>query len=613
MAPHFWGARLSSFANTAARISFTHTNQLVRGNHVWPHKGDIVSKSNSSIASGSAILSVLVLIAASCSSPEPAQEDSTPAITYTELATASSAHTPDWSPDGKWIAYRANIDGNSDIWIMPVDGGEARRVTEHAANDNSPRWSPDGDRLLFWSERGGSRNIWTVSPFEGQESLFQVTTDADSVHGNIVNWSPDGSEIVYTSSLGGDWDVRVIPVTGGTSRQVVDTPSNDWDPDWSPDGKWIAYNTATGDSTFNTDLWIVPAAGGTPRRLTSESAPDYNPAWSPDGEWIAFTSGGRESGWRIWLAPAAGGTPTHVSDPELNAIGPRWSPDGQRLVFGVEPRSGDLWTRPVSGGEPVRIAEDVRADFVEHLSCWSPDGSWVAFVRSGPDSEAIWKMPVSGGDPVQVTQGTSSGFATGLSWSPDGKTIAFNSDMSGQTEVWTVPVDGGEPDRITTLGGTGHMEFSPDGQTVAFISRAGGKFNIWTVPSSGGTAEPLVDFAADCWGPSWSPDGTQLAFVSRGHEGGDWYIWILSVESGETTRLAKGVFPAWSRDADDISFVQGTDIWKVAASGGAPALLLTFDGDAPRHAWSPDGSQILYIQRTAGRGLMIADVSGILK
>ena len=594
---------------------FTRIIDSVGGNHIWPFKEDIMSKPTS-IASGSAILSVLVLFATSCSSPEPAEEDSAPAITYTELATGSRAQAPDWSPDGKWIAYRTVVDGNPDIWIMPVDGGEARRVTEDAANDNSPRWSPDGDRLLFWSGRGGSRNIWTISPFEGQESLFQVTTDADSVHGNIVGWSPDGSQIVYSSRLGGDWDVRVIPAMGGTSRQVVDTPTNDWDPDWSPNGKWIAFNAAAGDSTWDTDLWIVPAEGGTPRRLTSENAPDYNPAWSPDGEWIAFSSGDGESGWGVWLVPAAGGSRTQVSDPDFDSIGPRWSPDGQRLVFGVEPRSGDLWTRPVDGGDPVRIAEDVRAGLVEHLSCWSPDGSWVAFVRSGPDGEDIWKMPVSGGDAVQVTRGGYvSGFASGLSWSPDGKTIAFNSDMSGQAEVWTVPADGGEPDRVTTLGATAHMEFSPDGQTIAFTSEASGNWSIWTIPSSGGTAEVLIDFTAHCWGPSWSPDGTQLAFVSRGEPAGGttWYVWILSVESGETTRLAKGIFPAWSRDDDNISFVQDTDIWKVAASGGAPARLLTFDDQAPRHAWSPDGSQILFIHRTAGRGLLIADVGGILK
>ena len=154
------------------------------------------------------------------------------------------------------------------------------------------------------------------------------------------------------------------------------------------------------------------------------------------------------------------------------------------------------------------------------------------------------------------------------------------------------------------------MKFSPDGQTIVFTAR-GGNFNIWTVPSSGGTAEPLIDSAADCWGPSWSPDGTQLAFVSRGEpEGGSpWYVWLLFVESGETTKLAKGIFPVWSPNDDEITFVQGTDIWKVAASGGAPARLLTFDDDAPRHAWSPDGSQILFIHRAAGRGLLIADVS----
>jgi Tol biopolymer transport system component len=225
-------------------------------------------------------------------------------------------------------------------------------------------------------------------------------------------------------------------------------------------------------------------------------------------------------------------------------------------------------------------------------------------------------MPVAGGNPVQVTQDgyVSSGFLTGLSWSPDGKTIAFNSVKSGQAEVWTISADGGEPDRITTLGQTAHMDFSPDSQTIAFPSQAGGSWNIWTVPSSGGTAEQLTDFAGDCWGPTWSPDGTRLAFVSRPEPegGGGWYVWIVSVDSGETTRLVKGAVPEWSPDGTEITFGLDQVIWKVAVSGGAPTKLLSLD-DRVWPVWSPDGSQILYVSSAAGQGLMIADIGEILK
>jgi Tol biopolymer transport system component len=224
--------------------------------------------------------------------------------------------------------------------------------------------------------------------------------------------------------------------------------------------------------------------------------------------------------------------------------------------------------------------------------------------------------PVSGGAPIRVTHGGDLAlhWATGLSWSPDGKTIAFNSDRSGQMEVWTVAVDGGEPDRITSIGEAYGMRFSPDGQTIAFVSLARGKVEIWTVPSSGGAAEPLLDLPGESWSPSWSPDGTRLAFASElqpdGTAGETAYVWILALESGETSLLTRGSSADWS-DSDEIAFRRQDGIWKVPASGGTTTLVAAGETwSVP--VWSPDGKRISFVE-TGTSAIWIADISGIVK
>ena len=238
---------------------------------------------------------------------------------------------PDWSPDGRWIAYSSDQSGNNDIWIQPVDAGEAIQITDDPASDRVPRWSPDGTKLLFVSNRSGAVHLWTISSSGGKQTLTQITGDAGVVLSEDTKaaWSPDGNMIVFESDGDGNKDLWITSAAGGPARQLTDRPGDEWSPDWSPDGKWIAYNA--GYHRRQIDLWVIPSDGGTPRQLTSNLS--FYPSWSPDGKWICFSTPDGKT-WNLWLVPSSGGTPFQLTElPAHDDLRARWSPDGTMLAF----------------------------------------------------------------------------------------------------------------------------------------------------------------------------------------------------------------------------------------------------------------------------------------
>ena len=263
----------------------------------------------------------------------------------------TSEADPDWSADGKWIAFTSDRSGNNDLWIKPVDGGEALQVTTDPANDRVPRWSPDGTSLVFHSDRRGHWNLWTISPFEGEATATWITADVDSVASRVFpgSWSPDGTRVVIVSQRGGGTHLWIIPATGGEAQQLTTGRQADWDPDWSPDGQWIVYSSAPSPGP-GASIWIVPSEGGAARQMTTDLAGDFNPSWSPDGKWIAVTSEHRSAGWDLWMLPATGGVPAQITATEdEDEFGPRWSPDGTRIAFNRRYGSGtaDIWMAEV--------------------------------------------------------------------------------------------------------------------------------------------------------------------------------------------------------------------------------------------------------------------------
>ena len=259
-----------------------------------------------------------------------------------------SSNSPRWSPDGKSIAFLSSRPSETtpaagsatttaeparnQVYLLSMNGGEAKRITNLKNGVSLFRWSPDGTRLVVISRVGPSDN-------RGDNRGDGRTGDRSDVR-HYKNSS-------YKFNDSGWFDDRrthlwIVDAKSGEAKQI--TEGNDWndsDPQWSPDGKRIAFvSNRTGkeyDEDRNSDVWVLNADGsGQLTKISDHDESDNQPRWSPDGKWIAFTGEVHDRDHpKIWLAPATGGTPSTLAANGLDLIpgGLEWSDDGKSLYF----------------------------------------------------------------------------------------------------------------------------------------------------------------------------------------------------------------------------------------------------------------------------------------
>jgi len=316
---------------------------------------------------------------------------------------------PQWSPDSKRIAFLANRDvprpdapaaPRNQIWVIPVAGGEAERVTEEEAGVAQFRWSPDGKLLAY---------VVRDTPQDKAERDKRKKDRFDAI---VVD-----SGFIYSHL----WTINLATKE---KRRVTEGSFTVTDPQWSPDGGSVAYTMSKGgsqESAFtdisderNTDLYLAPTndAGGTPRQLTSNPGPDYAPRFSPDGKWIAYLSGDDPNSWaaKIDLVVTASDAATTAAPRNLTGKyndsvngAPKWSPDGAVLyAAGAEGVYGQLLKVPVAGGAPPRAIFESKGAYAG--VDLSRDGRMLAFVfNDAKTPNDIWIAPSTGRGAQRLT------------------------------------------------------------------------------------------------------------------------------------------------------------------------------------------------------------------
>jgi dipeptidyl aminopeptidase/acylaminoacyl peptidase len=281
------------------------------------------------------------------------------------LTTApQSSNSPRWSPDGKTIAFLSarpapgDDNARTQVWLLPLDGGESRRVTSLLNGAASFQWSPDGTQLVVVGRSGPSDTAKSSSDVRHYLHANYKFNDS--------GWYDDKRTHVW-----------VVEVSSGRTTQI--TSGDDWndaDPQWSPDSRRIAFvSDRTGkafDEGHNTDVWVIDAAGGPLTKISDHTTADNSPRWSPDGQTIAFLSSVPEKSHpKIWLAPSRGGGASTLAADGIDVIPTalRWAEGGRALYFetGVKGTAQlyrvDLAARraaPVTSGERMVHVVDIN-------------------------------------------------------------------------------------------------------------------------------------------------------------------------------------------------------------------------------------------------------------
>jgi Tol biopolymer transport system component len=417
-----------------------------------------------------------------------------------------------WSPDGKWLAMASGNLYGSAIFVLPLLGGEPRRISDpkSPAFDTAPAFSPDGHRLAYVG--CSFRYSCDVYVLElGNHGApgghpRQVTRQGMEMYG--LTWSRDGRSLVYSAAhtLMTPYLWRTGSDGRGTPQRVEIAGPMAFAPSASPTAERLLYEK----SLLDADIWRYRAGCGLDPILMS-SLSDFAPQYSPDGTSIVFCSNRSGERMEIWVAQADGSRPVQLTNgPGRNQGTPRWSPDGRWIAFDSEGEDGHfaIYVMDASGSSPRKVTSE---SMNTHMPFWAPGGEWIYFTANSQ----IWRVPFAGGRAETVTtQGASMGY-----FSADGTALFYTKENAGP--VFAKSLAGGEEHQV--LPYVNYKAFFPTADGIYYIGRreGDGYFPLEFYQFSSKTSRVLEKIGGQIYqGLTVSPGGKSILF-SRSPSGSD--------------------------------------------------------------------------------------------
>ncbi|MBS0010784.1 MAG: PD40 domain-containing protein [Bacteroidales bacterium] len=433
---------------------------------------------------------------------------------------------PHFSPDGKWIAFTSNRSGNSAVYIVPSEGGDASRLTWHPSRTNARGWTPDGKRVLFASARNTPPSsfdrLWTVPMEGGPAEMLSSQWASDG------SFSPDGNRIIIDRIK--RWDVEWRAYRGGQNTPLIILDLNDKSeillpnesttdikPVWMGDKIYFLS-----DRDYISNIWSYSISSGELNKLTNFTETDVK-CLSSNGKILAF----EQEGYLHIMDPVSGEhkrlrisvigdfpwAETGWEDLSPNTNSVSLSPTGKRLI--MEAR-GEIFTTPVKYGDSRNITRSSGA--ADRSPVWSPKGDNIAwFSDIGGKGYSLLIASQDGLSEARSISIGESKMAWEPAWSGDGKYIAFTDD---DVRVRIVDIESEEIYTVDTGGtnlerGSMGLAWSHDSKWLAYSRGGTNNFRrimIWSVTEK--SLKPVTNEFADSYSPAWDMDNAHLYFLA---------------------------------------------------------------------------------------------------
>src|SRR5437588_1434588 len=516
-------------------------------------------------------------------------------FTIDDLLKVRRVSDPQVSPKGDLVAFTVtDMDktankGTTQIYVVPLAGGEPRQLTNDEHSSASPRWSPDGEKLAFVSARDGEDQVWTIDVSSGAlKKISSISTGA----GDPV-WSPDGNWIAFASDI-----YPECPSDACNKKRVEEKAQSKVKAHVAD--RLLYRHWKTWKDGLRTHVFVVSAGGGEARDLTpgDYDAPPFSLggptdyAFSPDSRELAFVSNHDKveaisTNADVWLVPVRGGTPRNITAANHGYDGsPQYSPDGRFIAYrsqttpGYESDRFRLMLFDRKTNRSVSLSESLDS-WVDEFA-FSPDSKSIYLAAGDRAREAIYSVSVSGGP---ITKLSGDGFNGDIHPTSDGHAIVFSRSTSAKpTEIYRANTDGSGVTALTKTNDALISTFNlKPAEEVTWTGALGAKVAGWIVKPANFNPRkkyPLIVLIHggpqgawnDNWGYRWNPqiyagDG-YIAFMPnpRGSTGyGQRFVADISGDWGGKvfTDISNGVAMA-----ANLPFVDKNRIGAAGASYG---------------------------------------------
>ncbi|MGC9995166.1 MAG: PDZ domain-containing protein [Terriglobia bacterium] len=439
---------------------------------------------------------------------------------------------PHFSPDGSMVAYSGDYDGNVDVYVVPAQGGEPRRLTYHPSADVAVGWTPDGKSVLFRSHRlaySDPDQLFTVSVDGAFPTPLPLPMAEDGAY------SPDGTHIAYV-------------------------PFFQWEPDWKH------YR---GGQT--TPIWIADLADSSIVKVPRDNSNDRNPLWLGDKVYFLSDRNGpatlfeydTKSGQVKQLIKNEGIDIKHASAGPGAIV---YEQFGAISLYDLHSGKTKRVEITVNGDMPQVRARFEKVEKQIHNAQLSPSGARAVFEAHGE----IFTVPAEKGDVRNITNSPAAADRD-PSWSPDGKSIAYFSDESGEYALHISSQNALGPVTKIDLGKPPSFFYaptwSPDSKKITYSDK---RLNLWYVDLEKKTPVHVDTdlYEGANFNTVWSPDIKWLSYTKQ-LDNHMHAVFVYSLETGKATQITDGMSDAQFLDFDKggkyLYFTASTDIGLVAA------------------------------------------------